>query len=45
MNQLLITGSSGIAAAAARLASRKQIRVFLIGNREEECSSLAAELP
>jgi NAD(P)-dependent dehydrogenase (short-subunit alcohol dehydrogenase family) len=41
---LLVTGSSGIAAAAARLWGA-QGSVFIVGVKEEECRSLAAELP
>ena len=39
---LLVTGSSGIAAATARLWGDS---VFVVGVKEEECRSLAAELP
>lgn len=42
---LLITGSSGIAAAAARLASNRDARVFIVGNRENECKDLSKDLP
>ncbi|MGA8313463.1 MAG: SDR family oxidoreductase [Terriglobales bacterium] len=41
---LLVTGSSGIAAAAARLWGA-QDSVFIVGVNAEECRSLAAELP
>ncbi len=41
---LLITGSSGIAAATARLWGA-QDRVFIVGIKEAECRALAAELP
>lgn len=41
---LLVTGSSGIAAATARLWAA-QGRVFIVGVKEEECRALAAELP
>jgi NAD(P)-dependent dehydrogenase (short-subunit alcohol dehydrogenase family) len=41
---LLVTGSSGIAAAAARLWGT-QDSVFIVGVKEEECRSLSAELP
>jgi NAD(P)-dependent dehydrogenase (short-subunit alcohol dehydrogenase family) len=41
---LLLTGSSGIAAATARLWGT-QDSVFIAGVKEEECRSLAAELP
>ena len=45
MNEvLLITGSSGIAAATARLWG-KQDPVFILGKVREECEALAAELP
>jgi NAD(P)-dependent dehydrogenase (short-subunit alcohol dehydrogenase family) len=38
-NILLVTGSSGIAAATARLACERGDRVFLIGNRDQECKA------
>jgi NAD(P)-dependent dehydrogenase (short-subunit alcohol dehydrogenase family) len=41
---LLVTGSSGIAAATARLWGAHD-RVFVVGVKEEECRSLTAELP
>jgi NADP-dependent 3-hydroxy acid dehydrogenase YdfG len=41
---LLVTGSSGIAAATARRWGA-QGSVFIIGVKEEECRSLAGELP
>lgn len=41
---VLITGSSGIAAAAAKLAGRRGDTVFLIGNHGAECESLSSEL-
>jgi NAD(P)-dependent dehydrogenase (short-subunit alcohol dehydrogenase family) len=41
---LLVTGSSGIAAATARLWG-EQGSVFVVGIKEDECRSLAAELP
>ena len=41
---LLVTGSSGIAAATARLWG-VQGSVFIVGVKEDECRSLAAELP
>jgi len=41
---LLVTGSSGIAAATARLWGA-QDSVFIVGIKEQECRSLAAELP
>jgi NAD(P)-dependent dehydrogenase (short-subunit alcohol dehydrogenase family) len=41
---LLVTGSSGIAAATARLWG-SQDSVFIVGVKEDECRSLAAELP
>ena len=41
---LLVTGSSGIAAATARLWGA-QDSVFIVGVKAEECRSLAAELP
>jgi NAD(P)-dependent dehydrogenase (short-subunit alcohol dehydrogenase family) len=43
--RLLITGSSGIAESAARLSSSRGARVFVIGNKKEECEALAASLP
>src|SRR5260370_8540233 len=42
---LLITGSSGIAAATARLAASRGTRVFVVGNRESECKELLEQLP
>src|SRR5208282_2198596 len=41
---LLLTGSSGIAASTARLWGA-QDSVFIVGVKEDECRSLAAELP
>jgi NAD(P)-dependent dehydrogenase (short-subunit alcohol dehydrogenase family) len=41
---LLVTGSSGIAAATARLWGA-QGSVFIVGVKKEECRSLAGELP
>ena len=41
---LLVTGSSGIAAATARLWGARD-SVFIVGVKEEECRSLATELP
>lgn len=41
---LLLTGTSGIAAATARLASARGDRVFLIGNKRGQCEALTAEL-
>jgi NAD(P)-dependent dehydrogenase (short-subunit alcohol dehydrogenase family) len=41
---LLVTGSSGIAAAAAKLAADRGDSVFLIGKNGEECESLSSEL-
>lgn len=41
---LLVTGSSGIAAATARLWGA-QGSVFIVGIKEEQCRALAAELP
>jgi NAD(P)-dependent dehydrogenase (short-subunit alcohol dehydrogenase family) len=43
--RLLITGSSGMAESAARLASSRGARVFVLGNKKEECEALAASLP
>lgn len=37
---LLITGSSGIAAATAQLAAQQGWRVFIVGREEAECVSL-----
>jgi len=42
---LLITGSSGIAAATARLASSRATQVFMLGNREAECKALCEQMP
>ena len=39
---LLITGSSGIAAATARMWGASDL-VFVVGNKKEECQSLAEE--
>lgn len=45
MNEvLLVTGSSGIAAATARLWGARD-PVFIVGIKPEECRALAAELP
>ena len=41
---LLITGSSGIAAATARLAAERKERVFVVGNRGKECEDLCAKI-
>jgi len=41
---LLITGSSGIAAATAKLASGRGDTVFLMGKDGEECESLSSQL-
>lgn len=41
---LLITGSSGIAAATAKLAASRGNRVFLIGKNRDECEALASQL-
>ncbi len=41
---LLITGSSGIAAATAQLAGARGDRVFLIGNNRAECELLSSQL-
>ncbi len=41
---LLITGSSGIAAATARLATASGDAVFLVGNDRQQCENLASEL-
>ncbi len=42
---LLITGSSGIAAATARLAASRGFQIFVVGNRESECVELCAQIP
>lgn len=42
---LLITGSSGIAAATARLAARRGNKIFVIAKREKECEVLNEEIP
>jgi NAD(P)-dependent dehydrogenase (short-subunit alcohol dehydrogenase family) len=41
---LLITGSSGIAAATARLAASRGFQIFIIGKSETECRDLCAEI-
>ena len=41
---LLVTGSSGIAAATARLWGARD-PVFIVGIKPDECSTLAADLP
>jgi NAD(P)-dependent dehydrogenase (short-subunit alcohol dehydrogenase family) len=41
---ILITGSSGIAAATAELAVHSGDRVFVVGKIEKECSELCARL-
>lgn len=40
----LITGSSGIGAAAARLAARRRVLTFICALDEQECEGLATEL-
>jgi NAD(P)-dependent dehydrogenase (short-subunit alcohol dehydrogenase family) len=40
----LITGSSGIAAASARLSAAEGARVFILGREAEECEQLHQEL-
>jgi len=42
---LLITGSSGIAAATARVAAGVGDLVFLVGNDRSQCKTLSAQLP
>jgi NAD(P)-dependent dehydrogenase (short-subunit alcohol dehydrogenase family) len=42
---LLITGSSGIAAATAKIAADAGERVFLVGHDRGECEALSASLP
>ena len=41
---LLITGSSGIAAATARLAASRGERIFIVGKNEHECKQLSEEI-
>src|SRR5208283_4929871 len=41
---LLITGSSGIAAAAARMAAARGNKIFVIGKSETECKLLSGEI-
>jgi NAD(P)-dependent dehydrogenase (short-subunit alcohol dehydrogenase family) len=43
--RLIITGSSGMAESAVRLASSRGARLFIIGNKREECEALAASMP
>lgn len=45
MKRYLFTGSSGIAEAAARLASASGAAVFLLGNDETQCRELCVSLP
>jgi NAD(P)-dependent dehydrogenase (short-subunit alcohol dehydrogenase family) len=42
---LLITGSSGIAAATARLAASRGFQIFITGKNETECRELCAGIP
>jgi NAD(P)-dependent dehydrogenase (short-subunit alcohol dehydrogenase family) len=42
---LLITGSSGIAAVAARLAASRGMQIFIVGNHENECKELCGGIP
>src|SRR5215470_3173526 len=42
---LLITGSSGIAAATAKIAANTGDSVFLVGNDRAQCEALSAQLP
>src|SRR5689334_22914291 len=44
MKSYVITGSTGIAAAAIRLAAREGHAVFFISRDEESCRALAEEL-
>lgn len=44
MKTFVITGSTGIAAAAIRQATRENYSVFFIGNDEASCRALAVEL-
>ncbi len=41
---LLVTGTSGIAEATARLATERGDRVFVIGNNREQCETLSSQL-
>jgi NAD(P)-dependent dehydrogenase (short-subunit alcohol dehydrogenase family) len=41
---LLITGSSGIAAATAKLAAASGESVFVVGNRGSECEALSSQI-
>src|SRR5579884_3455084 len=41
---LLITGSSGIAAATAKLAATRGDTIFVVGQKREECRELSAQL-
>jgi NAD(P)-dependent dehydrogenase (short-subunit alcohol dehydrogenase family) len=41
---LLITGSSGIAAATATLATSRGTSVFIIGKKQDECEALSSQL-
>jgi NAD(P)-dependent dehydrogenase (short-subunit alcohol dehydrogenase family) len=43
--RLLITGSSGMAAATARLAASRGSRVFIVGKKAEECQDLCSQIP
>ncbi|MBL8172519.1 MAG: SDR family oxidoreductase, partial [Acidobacteria bacterium] len=40
----LLTGSTGIAAATARLAAQAGVRVFIVSNDDASCRALAAEV-
>ena len=40
----LITGSTGIGAATARLAAREGVRIFVVSRTEEHCQALAREI-
>jgi len=42
---LLITGSSGIAAATAKIAAAAGDSVFLVGIDQDQCATLSAQLP
>ncbi len=40
----LITGSTGIAAATAKLAARQGVRVFIVSRTEDHCRALAKDI-
>jgi NAD(P)-dependent dehydrogenase (short-subunit alcohol dehydrogenase family) len=41
---LIVTGSTGVAAATARMACAEGAKVFIVGNDETTCSALADEI-